>query len=446
MTAPINRRQFTKTAAAVSATAVSATAALRRIAHGTEKDKNVRIGFVGVGGRGTGMMRYALGIPGVQVPAVCDTNPTAARRAQKIVADAGQTPAEIYTKSETDFKRMMDRDDLDAVFIASPWEWHTPMAVHAMKREKYVGVEVPCAITLDECWQLVKTSEQTGMPCMMMENWSFRRDNLAVLNMIRQGLFGEIVHCHSAHSHNCVSWYMNKDWPRKHLLERCADQYPTHSLGPVLSWMDINCGDRLDTVVSMASGQWGLSDQLTRSYGKDHSLTKSDWKQGDIVTTMVRTAQGKTIVINMDMQLPRPYDNRWLIQGTRGLYNEQRNAVYLAGDGPGHKPEKWSPFGPFQDRYEHRWWRGKDSPGGKYGLAGHGGVDPLELELFVDAVRHGTPTPIDVYDSVVMSCILPLSEQSIGAGSQPIACPDFTRGKWQYRKPYFALDSGTRGG
>ena len=428
MTTPIDRRQFTKTAAAVSAST-----ALGRIAVGEEHDKPVRIGFVGVGGRGTGMMRHVLGIQGVQVPAVCDTSPAAARRAQEIVAGAGQPRPEAYTKSVTDYERMMDRDDLDAVFIATPWEWHTPMAVYAMQRKKYVGVEVPCALTIDECWQLVKTSEQTGMPCMMMENWSFRRDNLAVLNMIRLGLFGEIVHCHCAHSHNCVTWYMGKEWPRKHLLERCADQYPTHSLGPVLSWMDINCGDRFDTVVSMASGQWGIDDQLTRKYGKDHALTKSAWKQGDIVTTMVRTVQGKTIVINMDMQLPRPYDNRWLIQGTR-------DAVYLAGDGPGHNAENWSPFGPHQTKYEHRYWRGKNSPGGKYGLAGHGGVDPLELELFVAAVRKKAPTPIDVYDSVVMSCIFPLSEQSIAAGSQPVKCPDFTGGKWQQRKPYFALD------
>jgi len=334
----------------------------------------------------------------------------------------------------------MDRDDLDAVFIATPWEWHTTMALYAMKRKQYVGVEVPCAITLDECRQLVKTSEETGVPCMMMENWSFRRDNLAVLNMIRKGLLGEIVHCHCAHSHNCVSWYMGRKWPAQHLLKRCADQYPTHSLGPVLSWMDINCGDRFDTVVSMATGQRGITDQLSRRHGKDHPSAKLDWKQGDIVTTMVRTVKGKTIVINMDMQLPRPYDNRWLIQGTRGLYNEQRDAVYLAGDGKGHAPEKWSPFGPHQTKHEHKWWRGKDSPGGRYGLSGHGGVDPLELTLFYDAVRNKTQTPIDVYDSVVMSCIFPLSEMSIAKGGQPVKCPDFTGGKWEATKPKFAVD------
>ena len=181
---------------------------------------------------------------------------------------------------------------------------------------------------------------------MMLENWSFRRDNLAVLNMIRKGLFGEIVHCHCAHSHNCIDWYFdaqgNPRWSGNHLLSRNADQYPTHSLGPVLSWMDINCGDRFDYLVSMASRSLGIKDQLERKYGKDHPAAKLPYRQGDIVTTMVKTVKGNTIVIAMDMQLPRPYDNRWQIQGTRGLYNEQRDAVYIAGD-QGESPSSGSP-------------------------------------------------------------------------------------------------------
>lgn len=302
------RRQFTSSAAGAagaamaaslvpSASAADPSTTPRGQTSGDENSEPVRVGFVGVGGRGTGMMRHSLGIEGVLVPAVCDVNPAAAERAQKMVEAAGQPKPEAYTRGETDFQRLMDRDDLDAVFIATPWEWHAPMAVCAMKRGKYVGVEVPAAITLDECWQLVDTSEKTGIPCMMMENWSFRRDNLAVLNMIRQGLFGQIVHCHCAHSHNCLHWYMDgrgyPRWTGDHLLARCADQYPTHSLGPVLSWMDINHGDRFETVVSMATGQWGITDQLTRRYGPDHPPAGFDWKQGDIVTTMVRTAPGQ---------------------------------------------------------------------------------------------------------------------------------------------------------
>jgi len=441
MNTPMNRRQFTKTTVATLAGMTAVSTSL----HGAEKaGRTARLGFIGVGGRGTSLLRNTLGLKPARVTAVCDVNPASAARAQKLVVAAGQPEPAAYTKSETDFERMLQRDDVDAVVISTPWEWHAPMAVAAMKQGKYVGVEVPCAITLEECWQLIRTNETTGVPCMMLENWSFRRDNLAVLNMIRQGLFGQIVHCHSAHSHNCIYWYMDARgyprWSGKHLLARCADQYPTHTLGPVLSWMDINCGDRFETIVSMATGQFGITDQLTRRYGADHEPASYDWRQGDVVTSLIRTAKGKTIVVNMDMQLPRPYDNRWMIQGTRGLYSEERDSVYLAGlEGPAHRKEEWELFKPFQEKYDHRWWT--EAISSIPHAQDHGGTDSLQMHLFVEAVRTGTPLPLDVYDSVVMSCLFPLSEQSIAAGSQPIACPDFTSGKWKTRKPYFALES-----
>lgn len=399
----------------------------------------VRVGCVGVGRRGTGLLGVLLGMKGIEVPAVCDINPVAAAHGGQMIATSGRKEPELYTKGDEDFRRLMDRGDLDAVILATPWQWHTTMAVYAMKAGKYVGVEVPCAITLDECWDLVKTHEATGVPCMMLENWSFRRDNLAVLNMIRKGLFGEIVHCHCAHSHNCVhEWYFdqgNLRWGGEHLLKRNADQYPTHSLGPVLSWMDINCGDRFDTLVSMATRSAGIKDQLVRRYGKDHPAAKLPYRQGDVVTTMIKTVKGNTIVIAMDMQLPRPYDNRWQIQGTRGLYNEQRDAVFIADvDG---KPESWEPFPPYQAKYDHDLWR--NSPPATQNQ-GHGGTDGIELREFIRSVRAKTQTPIDVYDSVIMSVVFPLSEKSIAEGSTPVKCPDFTSGKWETTKPKFAVD------
>ncbi|MBI4626823.1 MAG: Gfo/Idh/MocA family oxidoreductase [Verrucomicrobia bacterium] len=436
--ATIERREFLKAGTATVAGTLLAPATLGQALAGDTK--SVRIGSVGVGGRGTALLRTLLRMKGVEVPAVCDTNPAAATKAQQMVVSSGWKEPTLYTKGEEDFRRLMDRADLDAVIIATPWEWHTPMAVCAMKAGKYAGVEVPAAITLDECWELVKTSEATGVPCMMLENWSFRRDNLAVLKMIRAGLFGEIVHCHCAHSHNCMHWYFDAQgrprWSGDHLLRRNADQYPTHSLGPVMSWMDINCGDRLDYVVSMASRSLGIKDQLERKHGRDHAPAKLPYKQGDIVTTMVKTARGNTIVIAMDMQLPRPYDNRWQIQGTRGLYNEQRDAVFLA-DSPG-KAENWEPFGPYQEKYDHAMC--KDAPGAIQG-GSHGGTDVIELREFVAAVRAKTQTPIDVYDSVTMSVIFPLSERSIAAGSAPVKCPDFTGGRWKTTKPKFAVES-----
>lgn len=398
----------------------------------------VRIGVIGTGGRGTGLLRLLLRMEQVAVPALNDIRKENLERAAGFVTASGRPAPELYT-GEEDYRRLVARDDIDAVIIATPWEWHARMAVAAMRAGKYAGVEVPAAITLDECWELVRVHEETGVPCMMLENWSFLRPNLAVLKMIRAGLFGEIVHCHCAHSHNCLYWYFdpegNPRWSGLHLARRNADQYPTHSLGPVLSWMDINCGDVFATLTSTATRSLGINHYFRKKFGPDHPSAKRQWKQADIVTTVVRTARGNTIVINNDMQLPRPYDNRWMIQGTEGLYDEARSAVYLAGRSP--KYEQWEPLAPYQEQYDHLWWRRmrEDVPD-----IGHGGTDYLELKLFVDAVASRSQTPIDVYDSVTMSVIIPLSEQSIAAGSAPVACPDFTRGRWKTRKPVFALE------
>ena len=409
---------------------------------GGKDDGPVRVGVVGVGDRGTGLLRVLLTMPGVQVPALCDTNATRLKRAQQLVVQAGQDEPEGYSDGETAFEKLMDRNDLDAAIIATTWEWHTPMAAYCMKAGKYAGVEVPAAITLEQCWELVNAHEESGVPCMMLENWSFRRDNLAVLNMIRKGLLGEIVHCHCAHSHNCIDhWFFDRDgndrWAAKYLVERNTDQYPTHSLGPVISWMDIGCGDYFDYVTSTATASRGINAYFARKFGPDHPSATRTYAQGDIVTSVVRTKKGRSIVINYDMQLPRPYDNRWLIQGTLGVYNEQREAVYLVGRSPEY--HEWEPFAPYQDEFEHSWWKAVRS---EASAAGHEGTDYLELQHFLKAVRDKTQTPIDVYDSVMMSCIVGLAEKSIASGSAPVQCPDFTRGTWESRKPTFALDDG----
>jgi predicted dehydrogenase len=315
------------------------------------------------------------------------------------------------------------------------------MAVDAMKAGKYAGVEVPAAYTLEECWELVKTHEATKVPCMMLENWSFRRDNLAVLNMIRKGLLGEIVHCHCAHSHDCIDhWFFDPvtgldRWAAKYLLGHNRDQYPTHQQGPVLSWMDIGCGDYYDHISSTATECFGINDYFIRRFGPGHPNAPRKYKQGDIVSSVVRTKKGKSIVINYDMQLPRPYDNRWMIQGNRGLYDEDRGVVYLTGRSPQY--HQWEPFGPYQELHEHKWWKAIRSEAGQFS---HGGTDYLELRLFVEAVRNKTQTPLDVYDAALMSANGPLSEESIAKGGTPVPYPDFTNGRWQTTKPRFAVE------
>ncbi|MDH5745150.1 MAG: Gfo/Idh/MocA family oxidoreductase, partial [Candidatus Aminicenantes bacterium] len=204
-----------------------------------KNNKPVRVGVVGTGNRGRGLLSILLHMVDVEIPALCDIQKPHLDLAMDMVTQAGRKKPEGYLKDEYTFKKLMDRDDIDAVIIATYWEWHTPMAVYAMKTGKYTGVEVPAAYTLDECWELVNTFEETRVPCMMLENWSFRRDNLAVLNMIRLGMLGETVHCHCAHSHDCIDhWFFDPEtgldrWAAKYLLTHNRDQYPTHQLGPV---------------------------------------------------------------------------------------------------------------------------------------------------------------------------------------------------------------------
>lgn len=430
----MNRRRFIETGATAAAgTAFSGTAS-------AQAGRTVGIGVVGTGNRGRSLLGTMQSIEGLAFPALCDIDAGNLGLAQDILVKNGRPKAEAYSGSENAFEKLMARDDLDAVIIATPWQYHTPMAVYAMKHGKYTGIEVPAALTVDECWELVNTSEETGIPCMMLENWSFRSDNLAVLNMIRRGMFGEIVHCHCAHSHDCIDhWFFdpqgNMRWGGEFLVNRNCDQYPTHSLGPVLSWMDINCGDAFATVTSAATASKGINAYFARTFGAGHPNAKRAYKQGDIVTSVIQTQRGRTIVVNYDMQLPRPYDNRWMIQGTLGIYNEQRDALYITDISPEY--HQWEPFPPYFEKYAHPWYterRWQPSIG-----QGHGGTDYLELRLFTDAVRNGAQTPVDVYDSAVMSSLVGLSEQSIAKSGAPIECPDFTRGKWKSRKPVFAV-------
>jgi hypothetical protein len=432
----IHKRDFLKVAgmAAIAAPFIGRGIADEAGASG----KPVRIGFVGVGGRGTGLLANTLAIKNIAVPAVCDVNADAARRAAEIITKAGLPAPELYSQDELHWQKMLERGDLDLVIIATPWKWHTPMAVMAMRKGIVPGVEVPASLSVVECWELVDTSEKTGIGCMMLENWSFRSDNLALLNMVRRGLFGRIVHVHCAHSHDCIDhWFFDRQtgsdrWPAEYLVKYNRDQYPTHGVGPVLGWCDINCGDVFKTIASTATSSLGINDYFARKFGPEHPGVKRKFAQGDIVTSTLKTVGGKTVIINYDMQLPRPYDNRWMLQGTRGVYSEERDSLYLEGKSPAD--QQWESFKPYHAEYLHKWW--KETGGG----GGHGGVDGLELNLLIEAVRNQQPLPLDVYDSVVMSAIVELSGLSIAKGGVPVEFPDFTRGRWRTTKPKFALD------
>ena len=404
---------------------------------GNEMKSTVKVGIVGTGNRGTSHLTNLLTIPGAEIVAVCDLDRSKTEHAAGLCEKAGRSRPKIWCKDETTFWEMLNKEKLDCVIIATYWDSHTPIASHAMKNGIYPGIEVPAALTVDHTWQLIEMSEKTGIPCMMLENWSFRQDNLALLNMKRLGMFGEIVHCHCAHSHDCIDhWFFDQKtgeqkWPAAYLLKYNRDQYPTHSVGPIISWMDINRGDIFTEIYSTASASKGINAYFKRKFGNDHPNANLNYQQGDIVTSVLKTKMGKTLVINYDLQLPRPYSNRWLLQGTLGVYDEEKGSLYLEDKSPEY--HQWETWKPYEQKYNHKWWNADLS------AQSHGGTDVVMLTQFIDAVKSKGPTPIDVYDSAVMTAIVELSGISIEKNA-PVPFPDFTKGKWETNKPYFAID------
>jgi predicted dehydrogenase len=398
-----------------------------------QTEKPVRVGFVGVGNRGTYLLRSILDLPGVEVPAVCDIDEANLQRAQAVVEKAGRRRPEGYSNGVEDYRRLAARDDLDAVLTATPWELHTPVCVAAMKAGKYAATEVPAAITLEECWELVNVSEQTGMPCMILENVCFYRNVLMILNMIQRGAFGEISHAAGGYQHYLRSFRPDGglSWRVMHSLKRDANVYPTHPLGPIAWWTSINRGDRFTHLVSMSSASRGLNALAARRFGPDHPTARRRYAMGDVNTSLLRTANGVTVTLYHDVQLPRPYDLGFRVQGTRGIYSGTLEKIYLEREGEPLGQHEWQDMTPYYEKYEHPIWKKLGQTASKYS---HMGGDYIELVLWVAAIRNRTPPPIDVYDAATWSAVTPLSEQSVEARSAPVEFPDFTRGKWQTAK------------
>ncbi len=409
-----------------------------------------RLGFIGVGLRGREHLRLALQRDDVEVTALCDVDAGALAEARKLIEAAGRPLPPVYTGSDHAYLDLLARDDVDGVVIATPWLWHTPMAVASMQAGKYAGLEVPAAVTLDECWDLVNTSEATGVPCMILENVCFRRDVMAVLNMVRQGLFGELVHMECGYQHDLrhvkfndgkqpygggvefgEKGFSEAKWRTHHSVHRNGDLYPTHGVGPVATMLNINRGNRFVSLTATATKSRGLHQYIVRHGGPDHPNAKVRFKLGDIVTTVIRTQHDETIVVRHDTNLPRPYSLGFRVQGTEGLWMDLNDGIYLEGRSPAHR---WEPAGPYLERYDHPLWKTyADRAEG----AGHGGMDFFVLHAFVEAVRRREAPVLDVYDAAAWSAISPLSEQSIAAGGAPQFFPDFTRGQWMKRPPVF---------
>ena len=399
----------------------------------------VRIGIVGVGGRGTGLLRVLMDLKGNAVKAVCDLVPERAENAQEIVQEAGHPKPASYTRSERDFERLCETEDLDLVITATPVDWHVPVCVSAMKNGKHAATEVHATYDLDECWQLVETAEKTDRRCALLENYCYGYDVMMILKMVRTGLLGELIHAESGYQHDVRNVRFGQDgsllWRAKDMLTHNGNLYPTHAVGPVSQWMNINRGDRFDYLVSMCSKSRGMTVYAEEHFGKDHPSAKLNYKQGDMSTTLIRTVNGLTITLYYDAQLPRPFDMIYRAQGTKGVIMGTADKIYIEGRS---RNDSWESTVKYRDEYAHPLWNTLGRAAGQYG---HGGGDYIMLYRLIEAMRKGHPFDVDVYDAAAWSSISPLSEVSVANKSKTVEFPDFTRGKWKTNPPLEIIEA-----
>lgn len=400
--------------------------------------EKVRIGFVGVGLQGTSHIINLLNIDNVVIKAVGDIVEWKVARIQEWVQAAGHPKPDGYFQSETDFKRMCDRDDIDLIMTATPWKWHVPVCLAALNSGKHAATEVPAAVTLAECWELVETSEKKQRYCLMLENCCYSDRALLALNLIRKGLLGEIINGCAGYLHDLREIKFNgKDealWRTAHSLTRNGNIYPTHGLGPVAEAMDINRGDRFNYLVSMSSASRGLNLYAAEKFGPDSPQAKQRYALGDVNTTLIRTANGKTITLFHDTSSPRPYSRIDRIQGTKGIIEGYPDRIHIEGISPAHT---WEPFDSYMKDYEHPLWKSLRE---KAKGAGHGGMDYLEDFRLIDALLKGRLPDMDVYDAAAWSAVSELSERSVANRGKSMDFPDFTRGNWRTNKPVFITD------
>lgn len=433
----------------------------------TTKLDIVRVGFIGVGQRGSGHVKHFCNLDGVEIKAICDTDEDSLNKSINYVVKKGFNKPDSYTGSDYAYKSMLDRQDIDIVIISTPWKWHTPMSVDTMESGKHAFVEVPAATTIEECWQLVDTAERTQKNCMMMENVNYGREELMVLNMVRLGLFGDLLHGEAAYIHD-LRWQMKEierstgSWRTYWHTKRNGNLYPTHGLGPVSQYMNINRGDRFEYVTSVSSPAIGRQQYAQENFPSDHERNKLKYTAGDMNTSIIKTIKGRTIVVQHDTTTPRPYTRHNTIQGTNGAFSgfpnrialeevpdkikaiydkeyEQELTEWKNKGATGRKPRPQSFHGwdrgmeKWFDNYDHPLWKRMGEEAKRNG--GHGGMDFIMLYRMVYCLRNGEPLDQDVYDAAAWSSIFPQSMASVADRSNSKDIPDFTRGAWKTGKP-----------
>jgi predicted dehydrogenase len=446
----MDRKTFVKTSTvATVGTVLGAPAVLKA----KQRSSNtIRIGFIGTGLRGRNHVNNILATEGVECPAFCDIDPDAVDKTLAMFEEKNKPKPVVYSANEYSYQEMLAKEDLDGVIISTNWRWHTAMCIAAMEEGVYAGAEVSGAFSVDECWELVNCHERTGTHLMFLENVCYRRDVMAVLNMVRDNIFGELVHFRGGYQHDLRTVKFNDGngglmygdgsygearWRTAHSEHRNGDLYPTHGLGPIATYMDMNRGNRLVSVSSHATKARSLK-HFAKNHpdgGENHPYTKINWKLGDIVTSTITTARGETIILTHDTNLPRPYSLGFRVQGVDGLaeFDYYTKRVHVEGISESHR---WDFGNEWFEKYDHELWKkyGEEAVGG-----GHGGMDFFLDRAFVESVRRGIEPVLDVYDAAVMRVITPLSEISIQEGGTPQPIPDFTEGKWITRNPVFGL-------
>jgi predicted dehydrogenase len=391
----------------------------------------VRVGFVGTGSRGGSLLGNLLDIDGVEIRAVCDVVPERVRKAQQRATTAGRPEPAGYPGSESGFEKLCGRDDLDAVYIATPWDSHAQIAVAAMRNGKHAMIEVPAAITVEECWQLVDTAEQTQRHCMMLENCCYGELEMLVLSMVRQGVLGELTHAEGGYLHDLRDVILGNDsgsvWRRRFMQRLNGNLYPTHGLGMIAQCMDIHSGDRFESLVSMSSPERALSRKRDALPAGDPRRSET-FACGDVNTSLIRTALGRTIMLQVSFAMSRPYSRINLVSGTAGTFCDYPPRIHLDGKG-----EDWeTDLAPYHEKYGHPLWKRNREVAAKSG--GHGGMDYLMNLRLIQCLREGLPLDMSVYDAAAWSSVFPVSIASVSARSAPVSFPDFTRGDWKTRR------------
>ena len=397
------------------------------------KDK-IRIGYIGLGRRGSLVLENNMVLmKDIEITHVSDFSENRMQKAADMIKEKmGNTP-----KMTKDYKEILRDGSVDAVFIMSGWDGRVEMAIEAMHAGKYVAIEVGCAAKLESCFDLVKAYEETKVPVMMLENCCYGRREMMVLNLVKQGLFGEIVYCTGGYHHylNDCEFFKDIDteeithYRLAHYRDENRENYPTHELGPISKVLNINRGNRFVSLASFGSKAVGIKDYATRVYGEDSPYAKADYKQSDIVTTIMTCAGGETVTIVLDTTIPRAYYSRnFSVRGTRGMSSEEKEVVFLEGMEEGVTNNEKEMF----EKYDHPLHAEYVKKGVK---EGHGGMDWLVCRAFIESVKAGIDTPIDAYDTATWLAIGALSEESLANGNKVVEFPDFTGGKWQNREP-----------